>query len=52
MEVDRVLRPGGYWVLSGPPVTSMVKAKNQKKDLQKEMEKLNDVFRKLCWENC
>ncbi|XP_013623994.1 PREDICTED: probable methyltransferase PMT19 [Brassica oleracea var. oleracea] len=50
MEVDRVLRPGGYWVLSGPPVTSMVKAKNQKRDLQKEMEKLNDVFRKLCWE--
>lgn len=19
-EVDRVLRPGGYWVLSGPPI--------------------------------
>lgn len=50
MEVDRVLRPGGYWVLSGPPVTSMVKSKNQKRDLQKEMEKLNDVFRRLCWE--
>ncbi|CDY57187.1 BnaCnng31610D, partial [Brassica napus] len=50
MEVDRVLRPGGYWVLSGPPVTSMVKAKNQKRSLQKEMEKLNDVFRRLCWE--
>ncbi|KAJ0262547.1 methyltransferase PMT19 [Hirschfeldia incana] len=50
MEVDRVLRPGGYWVLSGPPVTSMVKSKNQKRDLQKEMEKLNNVFRSLCWE--
>ncbi|CAH8306054.1 unnamed protein product [Eruca vesicaria subsp. sativa] len=50
MEVDRVLRPDGYWVLSGPPVTSMVKPKNQKRDLQKEMEKLNDVFRSLCWE--
>lgn len=52
MEVDRVLRPNGYWVLSGPPVTSsMIKSKNQKrdfKDLHKEMEKLNDVFRRLC----
>ncbi|CAA7050439.1 unnamed protein product [Microthlaspi erraticum] len=53
MELDRVLRPDGYWVLSGPPVTSTVKSKNQKrgsKDLQKEMEKLNDVFTRLCWE--
>ncbi|ESQ38938.1 hypothetical protein EUTSA_v10001370mg [Eutrema salsugineum] len=53
MEVDRVLRPDGYWVFSGPPVTSMVKSKNQKsviKDLQKQMEKLNDVFIRLCWE--
>lgn len=54
MEVDRVLRPNGYWVLSGPPVTSVVKSKNQKrdfKDLHKEMEQLNDVFKRLCWEN-
>ncbi|KFK37159.1 hypothetical protein AALP_AA4G221000 [Arabis alpina] len=53
MEVDRVLRPNGYWVLSGPPVTSLAKSKNQKKDykdLKMEMEKLNDVFRRLCWE--
>uniref|UniRef100_A0A1J3E4J6 Methyltransferase n=1 Tax=Noccaea caerulescens TaxID=107243 RepID=A0A1J3E4J6_NOCCA len=53
MEVDRVLRPDGYWVLSGPPVTSTVKFKNQKrgfKNLQKEMEKLNHVFTRVCWE--
>ncbi|KAG7570282.1 S-adenosyl-L-methionine-dependent methyltransferase [Arabidopsis thaliana x Arabidopsis arenosa] len=53
MEVDRVLRPDGYWVLSGPPVASRVKSKNQKRDskeLQNQMEQLNDVFRRLCWE--
>lgn len=53
MEVDRVLRPEGYWVLSGPPVTSRVKSKNQKRDskeLQNQMEQLNDVLRRLCWE--
>lgn len=52
MEVDRVLRPEGYWVLSGPPVISKVKSKNQKRDpkeIQNQMEQLIDVFRRLCW---
>ena len=28
MEVDRVLRPGGYWVLSGPPITGGIITKH------------------------
>ncbi|KAM0899624.1 hypothetical protein ACQ4PT_021148 [Festuca glaucescens] len=37
MEVDRVLRPGGYWVLSGPPINWKVNYKGwqrTKKDLE------------------
>ncbi|XP_021890546.1 probable methyltransferase PMT2 [Carica papaya] len=39
MEVDRVLRPGGYWVLSGPPINWKINYKawqRPKEELQQE----------------
>ncbi|KAG9140155.1 hypothetical protein Leryth_015783 [Lithospermum erythrorhizon] len=52
-EVDRVLRPGGYWVLSGPPINW--KANYQawqrpKEDLEEEQNKIEEVAKLLCWE--
>lgn len=52
MEIDRVLRPGGYWVLSGPPIswrTSYKGWKREAKDLEKEQISLEDVAKRLCW---
>ncbi|KAL5811146.1 hypothetical protein ACOSQ4_027714 [Xanthoceras sorbifolium] len=52
IEVDRVLRPGGYWILSGPPINW----KNQyrgwartKKDLNDEQISIEEVAKSLCW---
>lgn len=42
MEVDRLLRPGGYFVISGPPVEWA----NQ----DKEWADLQAVARALCYE--
>lgn len=53
MEVDRVLRPGGYWILSGPPInwrthfTAWLRPKDQ---LEEEQRKIEDVAKLLCWE--
>ncbi|KAI3883550.1 hypothetical protein MKW92_044357 [Papaver armeniacum] len=41
IEVDRVLRPGGYWILSGPPI-------NWKK-YWREQDSIEDVVKRLCW---
>ncbi|XP_042517888.1 probable methyltransferase PMT19 [Macadamia integrifolia] len=52
MEIDRVLRPGGYWVLSGPPINWKVNYKGwqrQPKDLEQEQANLEDLARRLCW---
>ncbi|MED6180257.1 hypothetical protein PIB30_008757 [Stylosanthes scabra] len=52
MEVDRVLRPGGYWVLSGPPINYKVNYKawqRPKEDLEDEQNKIEEVAKKLCW---
>nr|XP_043619576.1 probable pectin methyltransferase QUA3 [Erigeron canadensis] len=43
MEVDRLLRPGGYLVISGPPV--------QWHGLHKEWEDLQAVAKTLCYES-
>ncbi|CAI8604537.1 unnamed protein product [Vicia faba] len=51
-EVDRVLRPGGYWILSGPPIhwKKHYKGwKRTKKDLNEEQNKIEKVARTLCW---
>ncbi|XP_020247335.1 probable methyltransferase PMT14 isoform X2 [Asparagus officinalis] len=53
MEVDRVLRPGGYWVLSGPPInwrTYYKTWKRTKSELQKEQERIEELAELLCWE--
>lgn len=52
MEIDRVLRPGGYWVLSGPPIswkTSYKGWEREPRDLENEQTALEDLARRLCW---
>lgn len=52
MEIDRILRPGGYWVLSGPPINWRVNFKGWErstKDLENEQISLEDLARRLCW---
>ncbi|MBA0843287.1 hypothetical protein Goarm_000489 [Gossypium armourianum] len=52
-EVDRVLRPGGYWVLSGPPINwrNNYRAwQRPKKELEEEQKKIEEVAKLLCWE--
>ncbi|XP_015895102.1 probable methyltransferase PMT2 [Ziziphus jujuba] len=53
MEVDRVLRPGGYWVLSGPPInwrTNYKAWQRSKEELQEEQRKIEEIAKLLCWE--
>ncbi|XP_068636484.1 probable methyltransferase PMT2 [Aristolochia californica] len=53
MEVDRVLRPGGYWILSGPPINwrnNYAAWQRPKNELQKEQRKIEDIAKLLCWE--
>ncbi|KAI6676831.1 hypothetical protein NL676_037627 [Syzygium grande] len=52
-EVDRVLRPGGYWVLSGPPInwrTNYKAWQRPKEELREEQRKIEEVASLLCWE--
>uniref|UniRef100_A0A5B6YW55 Methyltransferase n=1 Tax=Davidia involucrata TaxID=16924 RepID=A0A5B6YW55_DAVIN len=53
MEVDRVLRPGGYWVLSGPPINWRINYqswKRPKEELEEEQKKIEEIAKLLCWE--
>ncbi|GAA0142161.1 methyltransferase [Lithospermum erythrorhizon] len=53
MEVDRVLRPGGYWVLSGPPInwkTYYQTWKRSKEDCKAEQDRIEELAASLCWE--
>lgn len=53
MEVDRVLRPGGYWVLSGPPINwkaNFQAWQRTKDDLEQEQNKIEEIAALLCWE--
>lgn len=53
MEVDRILRPGGYWVLSGPPVNWRNHYKvwqRKKEDLEEEQRKIEEIAELLCWD--
>ncbi|KAJ4950094.1 hypothetical protein NE237_026926 [Protea cynaroides] len=53
MEVDRVLRPGGYWILSGPPINWKTYHKTwnrSKEDLQEEQQRIEQFAELLCWE--
>ncbi|BBN68973.1 S-adenosyl-L-methionine-dependent methyltransferases superfamily protein [Prunus dulcis] len=52
-EVDRVLRPGGYWILSGPPInwkTYYKTWKRSKEDVQTEQRQIEALAESLCWE--
>ncbi|ESQ37723.1 hypothetical protein EUTSA_v10028512mg [Eutrema salsugineum] len=52
IEVDRVLRPGGYWILSGPPVNWQKHWKGWERtrdDLNSEQTQIERVARSLCW---
>lgn len=53
MEVDRVLRPGGYWILSGPPInwkTYYKTWKRSKDELKGEQSRIEELAKMLCWE--
>ncbi|MQM00159.1 hypothetical protein Taro_032892 [Colocasia esculenta] len=52
IEVDRVLRPGGYWILSGPPIHWKKYYRGWERtqeDLKEEQDKIEDVAMRLCW---
>lgn len=52
IEVDRVLRPGGYWILSGPPIRWKKYYRGWERtqeDLKQEQDKIEDVAKRLCW---
>ncbi|XP_029120018.2 probable methyltransferase PMT2 [Elaeis guineensis] len=53
MEVDRVLRPGGYWILSGPPINWKTYYKTWKRsrdELKEEQSRIEELAEMLCWE--
>ena len=52
IEVDRVLRPGGYWILSGPPIRWKKYWKGwerSKEDLNGEQKRIETIAKNLCW---
>ncbi|KAK8957262.1 putative methyltransferase PMT15 [Platanthera zijinensis] len=52
IEIDRILRPGGYWILSGPPINWKRHSKGWERtveDLNAEQSSIESVARSLCW---
>ncbi|KAL6006677.1 hypothetical protein ACLOJK_032170 [Asimina triloba] len=52
IEVDRVLRPGGYWILSGPPIHWKKHHRGWERteeDLKQEQDAIEEVARRICW---
>nr|XP_048332718.1 probable methyltransferase PMT15 isoform X1 [Ziziphus jujuba var. spinosa] len=52
IEVDRILRPGGYWIISGPPINWETHWKGWERtpgDLKAEQSAIETVARSLCW---
>ncbi|XP_072963773.1 probable methyltransferase PMT16 [Typha angustifolia] len=52
IEIDRVLRPGGYWILSGPPINWKSHWKGWQRtqeDLNAEQNSIEAVAKSLCW---
>ncbi|KAL5727670.1 hypothetical protein ACHQM5_000839 [Ranunculus cassubicifolius] len=52
IEVDRILRPGGFWILSGPPINWKAHWKGwnrTREDLQAEQEQIEATAKSLCW---
>ncbi|RZC01919.1 putative methyltransferase PMT15 isoform B [Glycine soja] len=51
-EIDRVLRPGGYWILSGPPINYEKHWRGWERtheSLKEEQDGIEDVAKSLCW---
>ncbi|PKA46496.1 putative methyltransferase PMT17 [Apostasia shenzhenica] len=52
IEVDRVLRPGGYWILSGPPIhwkKYYQGWERTQEDLKQEQDSIEEVAKRICW---
>ncbi|XP_072994940.1 probable methyltransferase PMT18 [Typha latifolia] len=52
IEVDRILRPGGYWILSGPPINWKKHYRGwerTKDDLKQEQDEIEYLAERLCW---
>ncbi|MCL7032118.1 hypothetical protein MKW94_001851 [Papaver nudicaule] len=52
IEVDRILRPGGYWILSGPPINwrnHLRGWKRTREELNSEKSEIEAVAKSLCW---
>ncbi|KAM0072363.1 putative S-adenosyl-L-methionine-dependent methyltransferase [Helianthus debilis subsp. tardiflorus] len=52
IEVDRILRPGGYWILSGPPINWEKRWRGWDKSREQfkaEQDKIEGVAKILCW---
>ncbi|KAF9616890.1 hypothetical protein IFM89_032852 [Coptis chinensis] len=52
IEVDRILRPGGYWILSGPPINWKRHWKGwnrTREDLQAEQLTIESMAKSMCW---
>ncbi|KAK3220784.1 hypothetical protein Dsin_014754 [Dipteronia sinensis] len=52
IEVDRVLRPGGYWILSGPPINWKKHYRGWQRtqeDLNNEQVSIESVAKSLSW---
>ncbi|KAL8042250.1 hypothetical protein ABFX02_09G038300 [Erythranthe guttata] len=53
MEVDRVLRPGGYWIISGPTINRRGNYhtwRRPRDKIEMEHEKIEEIAKNLCWE--
>ncbi|XP_052141524.1 probable methyltransferase PMT19 [Oryza glaberrima] len=52
LEIDRLLRPGGYWVLAMPPIswkTQYDDLNRTAKGMPGEQLALEEIVKKLCW---
>lgn len=52
IEVDRILRPGGYWILSGPPIRWAKYWRGWERtqaDLKQEQDTIEDFAKRMCW---
>lgn len=52
IEVDRILRPCGYWILFGPPIRWAKYWKGwerSEEDLKQEQDTIEDFAKRMCW---